>query len=94
MTEQPICGWCGNEYTRKKHNQKYCSPECTRAAMNAATMKRYHESKERRNAKFRECAQPDCHTRLSRYNDSETCSPCEAKLKEKRKRDFREQFGL
>lgn len=93
MTEERVCGNCGEKYQVKKHNQKYCTPKCTREAMNAATMRRYHESKARRKAKFRECKQPDCHTRLSRYNNSDICSRCENKLKEDKKNAFREWFN-
>lgn len=34
------CAYCGKPYTRKSHNQKYCSKECTKAATAEAKQRR------------------------------------------------------
>lgn len=66
---------CDVEAERKTHNQKYCTDECCRLATNQRIMEKYYAKRDQRQGKTRYCK--DCgKTRLSRYNDSQTCSPC------------------
>lgn len=38
------CRWCGSQIPSKLHlNVKYCSPECTQAAINARSRNKYRE---------------------------------------------------
>jgi hypothetical protein len=68
---------CDNSFTKKTHNQVYCSDECCRIATNDKIMERYHERKRRRSGKPRKCA--ECSVKLSRYNLGDICSKCLAK---------------
>lgn len=76
---------CGQEFEAKTHNQRYCSDDCCRKATNARLMEQYYEKKARLKGHIRVCANPDCETVLSRYNDGKTCRKCEA-TKEQEKR--------
>ena len=68
---------CEQQYTKKTHNQKYCSDECCRIATNAKIMERYYENKRLRSGAVRLCK--TCNSKLSRYNMLSQCSICEAK---------------
>lgn len=76
-----ICARTGCEklYTKKTHNQKYCSDECCRIATNAKIMERYYENKRRRSGAPRTCH--TCGSKLSKYNLKDECSSCEANKK-------------
>lgn len=67
---------CGQSFSKKTHNQKYCSDECCRTATNAKIMERYYEKKRRRAGERRVCSNQGCATVLSRYNDADMCSAC------------------
>lgn len=69
---------CDNLFEQKTHNQRYCSDECCRKATNARLMEQYYEKKARLKGHIRVCANPDCETVLSRYNDGKVCRKCEA----------------
>lgn len=69
---------CGQEFKAKTHNQRYCSDDCCRRATNARLMEQYYEKKARLKGHIRVCANPDCDTVLSRYNDNKVCRKCEA----------------
>lgn len=66
---------CAKEFDAKTHNQKYCCDECCRVATNKKIMEKYYEKKAIRSGAKRECK--FCKSRLSRYNQSNTCSKCE-----------------
>ena len=66
---------CAKEFDSKTHNQKYCCDECCRVATNRRIMEKYYEKKAIKNGAFRGCKK--CGSRLSRYNKSDTCAPCE-----------------
>ena len=66
---------CAKEFDAKTHNQKYCCDECCRVATNKKIMEKYYEKKAIRSGAKRECK--ICKSRLSRYNQSNTCSKCE-----------------
>jgi hypothetical protein len=66
---------CDNEFAKKTHNQKYCTDECCRLATNERIMEKYYEKRDQRQGKTRYCKVCET-TRLSRYNDSQVCSPC------------------
>lgn len=76
---------CGQEFTPKTHNQRYCSDECCRKATNARLMQQYYEKKARLKGHIRVCANPDCDTVLSRYNDGKTCLKCDAAKEQERR---------
>ena len=84
-----VCAYteCGQEFTAKTHNQRYCSDECCRLATNKRIMEKYYQRKERRKGGLRVCGSTGCITILNRYNDSEICSLCLAK-KDTRTKDF------
>ena len=42
-------------------------------------MEKYYERKARRQGAVRRCKNPECDTKLSRYNDSWLCGKCETK---------------
>jgi hypothetical protein len=67
---------CNVEFTSKKHNQKYCSPECCRIATNARIMREYYASRARLGGKVRICGEVGCNAKLSRYNKDKVCSSC------------------
>ena len=67
---------CEEPFTRKTHNQKYCSGECCRKATNGKIMERYYENKRKRSGAKRVCA---CGATLSKYNMDNECSSCVAK---------------
>lgn len=77
MDSANICArkGCDNQYTRKTHNQKYCSDECCRRATNDKIMVRYYENKLLRSGKPRYC---DCGAKLSKYNFTKQCATCES----------------
>jgi len=66
---------CAKQFDAKTHNQKYCCDECCRIATNKKIMEKYYEKKAIRSGAKRECK--ICKSRLSRYNQSNTCSKCE-----------------
>jgi hypothetical protein len=76
---------CDIVSTRKKHNQKYCSDECCRIATNQRIMERYYDRKAQQAGSERYCIKCE-KTRLSRYNNSETCAACDG-LKQKQIND-------
>jgi hypothetical protein len=69
-----LCDYCGAEYARKTHNQRYCTAECCRLATNERIMERYYERRDNRRGKERVCKRKGCNTTLSRYNDELLCS--------------------
>ena len=82
---------CDNPFTRKTHNQKYCSDECCRIATNEKIMIRYYENKRKRSGATRLC---DCGAKLSRYNMNDECSSCEAKRESDRVLAIRQQASV
>lgn len=72
---------CDNVTEKTTHNQKYCTRDCTRIATNAKMMERYHENTAIAKGKVRMCKVCET-TKLSRYNLTNTCAPCERKARE------------
>lgn len=90
MSMSNLCAYevCGKEFERKTHNQKYCDAECCRKATNERIMERYYEKRDARSgAVSRKCKK--CETNLSRYNETEYCSPCSSLKKPHRDRLLR-----
>lgn len=69
---------CEEEFSKKTHNQKYCSDECCRLATNQRIMEKYYAKRDQKSGKIRFCTECE-ETKLSRYNDSEICSSCKVK---------------
>lgn len=69
------CAECGKDFEFKTHNQKYCSNQCCRVATNKRIMQKYYEKRERLSGKERSCTV--CNTKLSKYNSSDICIPCD-----------------
>lgn len=86
------CGWCGEPFTASKSNQIYCKTECTRAASNKKIIERYHANKALRVDNGRVC--DACGNKLSRYNDSDTCFPCQEGKKELRRVELLRKLGF
>jgi len=76
-----ICAYeeCKKEFEPKTHNQKYCCDECCRTATNLKIKEKYYNNKDRLKGKIRYCKTKSCGTKLSRYNESDVCTVCEAK---------------
>lgn len=76
MKQEFICdrNGCEETYTKKTHNQKYCSDNCCRIATNARIMVDYYKEQARLNGQARYCE--NCTGRLSRYNPYDVCEPC------------------
>lgn len=72
---------CEVEFVKKTHNQRYCSDECCRLATNRRIMEKYYSRRAQRAGKVRYCKACE-KTKLSRYNDSQTCSACEVAREE------------
>ena len=69
---------CNETFEKKSHNQKYHNNECCKLATNAKIMEKYYERRAQRLGKTRLCSSCGV-TKLSRYNDSRTCSGCDSK---------------
>jgi len=67
---------CEVDFQPATHNQKYCSAECCRVATNRRIMEKYYDRRDQRQGKARYCSK--CSGKLSRYNDGNVCSSCEA----------------
>lgn len=81
--EKLVCAndGCENLFTKKTHNQLYCSDECCRIATNKKIMQKYYEKRDQRLGKPRFCK--ECKTtKLSRYNDNKLCSACQMRNEE------------
>ena len=76
-----VCAYseCQIAFETTVHNQKYCCDDHCRLATNARIMEKYYERKARRQGAVRRCKNPECDTKLSRYNDSWLCGKCETK---------------
>jgi len=70
---------CTNQFTKRKHNQKYCSSECCRIATNANIMANYYAKQARLQGKERACG--SCGVKLSRYNGADYCNKCSGPTK-------------
>jgi len=68
---------CEEAFQPATHNQKYHNAECCRIATNARIMERYYAERDRRLGVERRCK--NCSTKLSRYNESDTCNSCSLK---------------
>lgn len=69
---------CETEFTKKTHNQKYHDDACCKLATNERLMEKYYAKRDQILGKVRICA--SCNeTKLSRYNNTLICSPCELK---------------
>lgn len=68
---------CDVEFVQSTHNQKYCSNECCRYETNRKIIAKYHEKAAIRKGRPRICRVCGI-TKLSRYNDSDTCGGCSA----------------
>lgn len=90
-----MCAWpdCSKSFEKKTHNQKYDTDECCRVATNAQIMKRYYRNKARRNGKIRYCNN-ECGTKLSRYNEKDTCQSCQYSKQQSGKNDLLRQLGF
>lgn len=85
-----ICAYekCKKKFEPKTHNQKYCSDECCRTATNQKLKEQYYEKKARLQGKKRVCKVSGCNTALSRYNESNVCSRCSAKVEKKKQQEL------
>jgi hypothetical protein len=81
---------CGQEFSAKTHNQKYCSDECCRIATNRRIMEKYYEKKAIRNGALRHCK---CGGELSRYSESKICSMCIDKEKRETRKRLRDMLN-
>ena len=72
---------CNETFEKKTHNQIYHNDECCRQATNRRIMEKYYANRDRKQGKARICNQCKL-TKLSRYNETNTCSACEAKIEE------------
>ena len=70
---------CDNVFLMGPHNQKYCSNECCKIETNRKVKEKYHERMAIKRGKQRVCS---CGTKLSRYNESNKCGPCQQKKRE------------
>lgn len=71
---------CEVDFQPSTHNQKYHNAECCRVATNARIMEKYYAQRDRQKGKTRFCRKCQI-TKLSRYNDSDTCNSCKAKTR-------------
>lgn len=85
---------CKKEFVPRTHNQKYCSDECCRTATNIKIRDKYYSNKERLAGKKRICKSRGCQTLLSRYNESEVCSKCEADKLAKDRAEILRKIGI
>lgn len=87
-----VCARIGCEtlFTKKTHNQKYCSDKCCRKATNKKIMDRYYEKKERKN-KVRACE--NCGARLRKNSREDKCSLCLAKVEKDEKQMVLQQIA-
>jgi hypothetical protein len=69
---------CDEWFVKKTHNQRYHNDECCRIATNAKIMEKYYERRDIKNGIARTCKACNV-TKLSRYNDSQTCAACTSK---------------
>lgn len=74
---------CLKDFEAKTHNQKYCCDECCRVATNKRIMEKYYEKKAIRSGSLRHCKK--CKTKLSRYNEYDSCVTCEKKASQSRR---------
>lgn len=80
-------------FAPSRHNQKYCSKECCKVVTNSKIMQQYYEEKDRKSGKPRTCV--ECNTsRLSRYNDGNTCAACEAKRRTENRQNLLSALGM
>jgi hypothetical protein len=81
--EKLICARedCKKHFVKRTHNQKFCSDDCCKIATNRRLMERYYARKARRSGAERFCVVCN-ETKLSRYNNSDTCGSCEVSSKE------------
>lgn len=86
--------FCQNEFVPTRHNQRYCSTECSTKANNAKILKKYHERKARLAGGRRICKTPGCMTPLSKYNDKEICNACDLRQREEKRQNMLKEFGL
>ncbi len=75
---------CGNVFTPKTFNQKFCCSECTQKQTNKVLLARYHEKRNKKKIKGRVCKTRKCITILSSYNEDDICELCKRKSFEKR----------
>lgn len=69
------CHWCDRQFEAKVSYQIYCSPECREFATKEKISERYNIVKrKKRTGKLRVCK--SCSSKLSIYNDEETCQQC------------------
>lgn len=87
------CAWpdCGKPFQKKTHNQKYDTDECCRVATNAQIMSRYYKKKAIKNGAARYCV---CGTKLSRYNEKDTCQACQYAKAQNGKNDLLRELGF
>jgi hypothetical protein len=79
-TEPVQCDRPGCEvwFTKRTHNQRYHDAECCRLATNSKIMEKYYERRDIKKGVARTCKSCGV-TKLSRYNDSQTCAACSSK---------------
>lgn len=73
---------CDKVFSKKTHNQKYCSDFCCRKATNAKIMKEYYRKKEQKN-RVRSCA--ECGSKLRKNSQQDYCSLCIARAETEEK---------
>lgn len=71
------CAWCQTYFEYTVIRQVYCSKSCRFEATKHIQQKKSKERKiKSRKKKIRICANSDCETKLSIYNDSKYCANC------------------
>jgi|ERR1044072_3120360 methylphosphotriester-DNA--protein-cysteine methyltransferase len=86
-----VCAQCGGSFTAVKSNQIYCKTECTRRASNDKIIERYHANK---SLKIKERRCDSCDSILSKYNDTDTCSPCRQGKRELQRMELIKKLGF
>jgi len=69
------CQWCDNQFKPNVSYQIYCSAECREQATREKIAERYARNRlQKPSRKNRKCK--NCGSKLSIYNDEETCAGC------------------
>lgn len=84
---------CMVAFQASRHNQIYCGEQCRREVTNSRIMLKYYEEVDRKSGKPRTCAECEV-SRLSRYNEGNTCAPCVAKRAASARKNLLASLGI
>ena len=84
---------CEIAFAPQSFNQKYHNEVCRQIATNRRLMERYHAKRRRRNGEIRICKTKGCETKLSRYNEADTCQKCVAEHQARKKQVLLDMFA-